>query len=140
MSKCVYAHNLQDYRRKPDHYSYQPIVFLCLYSLALIGKQRNIFMSIIVDVNLVQPVTCAMDGKSNNIIHHTIKPSNVKHQDAKKDVAQTIIHKNRRESSKQKLSIISSVMYPRIGLLRAFLRRVIINKDLSLNPSKRQTL
>jgi hypothetical protein len=93
-----------------------------------------------VDVNLVQPATCATDGKSNNITHHTIRPSNVKHQDAKKDAVQTIIHKNRRESSKQKLSIIFSVMYPKIGLLKAFLRRVIINKDLSLNLSKRQTL
>lgn len=25
-SKCVYAHNWQDYRRKPDIYPYEPLV------------------------------------------------------------------------------------------------------------------
>lgn len=74
MSKCVYAHNLQDYRRKPDQYSYQPIVYFCLYSRVSIGKPKNISMTIIVDVSLVQLVICVMDGKSSNIILPIIRP------------------------------------------------------------------
>jgi hypothetical protein len=50
-SKCVYAHNWQDYRRKPDVYSYEPIVILVLFSLASTGKPRNTYTSITVDAN-----------------------------------------------------------------------------------------
>ena len=140
MSKCVYAHNLQDYRRKPDHYSYQPIVHVCSFSLASIGRPRNISMIIIVDVNLERIAICVMDGKSSNIIHHIIRQSSARLQDVKKDVAPIIIRRNKRELLRRKLSTISSVMCLKIELLRECLRLIPINKGLSLNLSKRRIL
>lgn len=39
-SKCVYAHNWQDYRRRPDQYCYEPIVLIILYSHATTGRPK----------------------------------------------------------------------------------------------------
>lgn len=67
-SKCVYAHNWQDYRRKPDHYSYEPIVCIFLFSPVSIGKPRITYTTTTVDVKSGRDAICATVGKNSNII------------------------------------------------------------------------
>ena len=123
-SKCVYAHNWQDYRRPPNAYSYQPIVPIILLSLASTGKQKTISPSrtITAAVKLESTAICATDGKNNNTILPTTKPLSARLKAAKKGHVLTITHRNKEEL----LTMISlarlSGMCPRTELLKVSLK------------------
>ena len=70
------------------------------------------------DVRLESIVICVMVGKNKNIILLIIKLSSVRFKDAKKGHVLIITHKRKGGSSRLKLSIMHSSMYPRTELLR----------------------
>lgn len=88
-SKCVYAHNWQDYRRKPDLYPYEPLVKLTISSLASTGRPKITYTITRVHATADLPATCAMAGRNSNIILHTTRQYAVRPTDAKKDRVQT---------------------------------------------------
>ena len=103
-SKCVYAHNWQDYRRPPNAYSYQPIVPIFLLSLASTGKLRTIsqYQTTQVDVKLGSHAICAMAGNSKSTIRLTTRRLSVKPRAAKRGLVQTTIRTKSEESYSQK--------------------------------------
>lgn len=134
-SKCVYAHNWQDYRRKTDIYSYEPIVIIKSFSRASIGKQRNIYTSTTLDANQAPTVICVMAGKSSNTIRTSIKQLSAKYRVVRRDHAQTITLRKKEDPQIIKLLVEHSNMSPRIELLKECSRLTLIRKDSSQSQS-----
>ena len=134
-SKCVYAHNWQDYRRPPNMYNYQPVVFISLFSLASIGRQKTTFLyrTTPVAVRSDTTATCVTAGRNKNIILHTTKRSSVKFRDARRDLVLTITLRNRGGLLRVKLSTMLSSMCPKTELSREFSKALSARKDSNLN-------
>ena len=62
---CVYAHNWQDFRRKPAYYSYQPIVSSHSLSRAPTGSSKGSWLTTPpTDARAPSAATCATAGRS----------------------------------------------------------------------------
>ena len=81
---------------------------------------------------------CAMAGNNKNTILPTIKQSNAKLKDAKRDLALIITPRNKGESSKVKLSIMPSSMFPKIELLKESSKVLSAKKDSNPNLKPKQ--
>ena len=134
-SKCVYAHNWQDYRRPPNMYNYQPVVFISLFSLASIGRPKTTSQSLTTPVVARSDITaiCVMVGRNRSITLHTTKLSNVKLRGARRDLVLTITLRNREGLLRVKLSIMLSNMCPKTELFREFSKVLSARKASSLS-------